>query len=562
MILKKKHPNSLKSIFRYLLQYFLPFIIISIIVNLFSLVNIYQRELEKMNYDLNTSANKFANYIDQIERFAFDISINDNIQNLLLEGKNSFLTSYAQSNAFDNFIGLNRYNDLSITHLKIMLPSRHNILYVGNHATRAYEFDTTFSENPDYSVWILSGETTYYGRTSNSYNIISYYQKIYDLSSNRYIGLIRIDIDETALKNHYISSSYDTVQELYIQQEDDYISLSATPNQQEYYLSKHTKKITTQIGEFFLLSSKFDVSKLLFENSLIIPLILFTVLFIVLFLFVAYRFLHLVIAPIYSLNETIHRMSFDEPIAKLNPETNNIEIKLIYESVNQLVDTLNEYIETNKEILYQEQLAKTLYFQSQINPHFLYNTLDTIRFIALKNKDKEVANELYHLSCIYRYYLNHGDAFVPIREELELIDLYMEIQKKRFLNRFIYKQEISPEIHNIFLPKLLLQPLIENAVQHGFTDQEENCRITLSIKHKQDKLLIRIADNGCGIEKDMINKIKNNELFQQNSFAIANIKKRLELYYGNNASISFKSKKGYGTLVTITISHVGDESKI
>ena len=172
-----------------------------------------------------------------------------------------------------------------------------------------------------------------------------------------------------------------------------------------------------------------------------------------------------------------------------------------------------------------------------------------------------MANGLYHLSCIYRYYLNHGDAFVPVKEEVELINIYMEIQEKRFFNRFIYRLDLSPEAADIPLPKLLLQPLIENAIQHGFSDQEENCRITLSIKLRYNSLFIRIADNGCGIEKDILSKIENDELLYQNSFAIINIKKRLALYYGKDASIHFMSKIGYGTLVSISIKNVTKNRK-
>ena len=157
-------------------------------------------------------------------------------------------------------------------------------------------------------------------------------------------------------------------------------------------------------------------------------------------------------------------------------------VRLFEKPFDSLLDEADEAFQNKYKAENMRTKAEMHALQSQINPHFLYNTLDTLRWIALKNKDKEVADEIYHLSNLYRYYLNHEDVFVPVQEEVKLIETYMSIQHLRFHDKFDFRVNLETDAEGFMIPKLLLQPLIENSIQHGFPDKEESCMIILSVK--------------------------------------------------------------------------------
>lgn len=548
--------SLIQSVLRYLMQFFIPLIAVTFILNLFAFRIIYQREMDKKRYEVAASASALSNYIDQVESLAFDISINSHMQDLLLSNSSPYISALLQSRAFDSMIGLNRYHNLNIIHISIMTPERNPMLSVGYNQTEPFAEDVPFSLSPDYSKWSYSGSTTYYNQSKKPYTILSYYQKVFGLASNRYIGIVRVDIDEKTLREIYRGTGFPVLRELYLTNQDgEKLLVSQETAGDSDFLSdlSHLKEVTAGVNENFTFSEKFDLWQLVRNNNFVLPLAVFAGIFAVLFVILSYRFLHLVVSPIYKLNETIQNLDPDAPLLKLELKEGSREMKVIYNGFNQLVESLNRYIGKNREIMHQEELARTLYFQSQINPHFLYNTLDTIRWIALKNKDREAAGEIYNLSNIYRYYLNHGNAFVTLREEINLINTYMAIQNLRFYDKFDFRQTIEKAAEGFLIPKLLLQPLIENSVQHAFGDREEDCIILFSARFQKDGLLIRIFDNGCGMPKELLAQIRTGSFPLQDSFAIANIQKRLELYYGGRASLSFIGRERKGTLIKIKL---------
>lgn len=541
------------SVTRYFLQFFVPLIIVTIVLNIFALKIIHQRELDKMSYEVDSASAALNNYLEQIESFAFDISINSKIQEMLITNVSPYISAQAQAQAFNTILGLNRYYDLNIVHISVMTPEQRNILSVGYTQTEPYPYDTSFAGNEAYSDWVFSGATKYYTLADKTYHIVSYYQKVYHLTSKKCIGIVRIDVAERNLRDIYLGTGSGIFRQLYLKERGGSLVRVVAESAGENVMSTGLDEITVDVNDKFLLTEKFDPVKLLQENNFILPLIIFAAIFALLFIILSYRFLHLVVSPMYKLNESIQSMDSDAPLSRLELKKGNREMKVIYNGFNQLVDSLNEYIEKNREIMRQEQLAKTLYFQSQINPHFLYNTLDTLRWIALKNKDKEVADEIYHLSNLYRYYLNHEDVFVPVQEEVKLIETYMSIQHLRFHDKFDFRVNLETDAEGFMIPKLLLQPLIENSIQHGFPDKEESCMIILSVKKRHGALMIRLLDNGSGMDRETVEKINTVGFTRDDSFAIANIKKRLELYYGSQAGIRFRSRLGKGTFVKIKV---------
>lgn len=202
--------------------------------------------------------------------------------------------------------------------------------------------------------------------------------------------------------------------------------------------------------------------------------------------------------------------------------------------------------------------------QNQINPHFLYNTLDSIRSRALMDGQKEIARMTEILSRFFRYCISNNDNLVRIREELRHIEDYYYIQKYRFEERFNMEIKIEDDdIYDLYLPKMTLQPLVENAMIHGLEKSEEKGVIRISMMRADEKLIIVISDNGVGMSQDKLirlNERMKNQLLDtgrsdegHNGIALSNVNSRLKITFGEENGIHYRSMEGEGTDAVITM---------
>lgn len=208
----------------------------------------------------------------------------------------------------------------------------------------------------------------------------------------------------------------------------------------------------------------------------------------------------------------------------------------------------------------QQQRMEFKMLTSQINPHFLYNTLETIRMRSIKAGCLEVANAIKLLGKSMRYVLqNTATSFTTLEKELDYINTYLAIQKLRFHDRVNYSLKIRTHIeldeYSIF--PLLLQPVVENAILHGLEDVEEHGHIIIHIQIREDKLHIVIFDNGCGMTLEEIDRMqqnmRNHPEESSKSIGLYNIYHRIQLYYGDTYGIRVQSKLRFGTAVTLVL---------
>lgn len=207
----------------------------------------------------------------------------------------------------------------------------------------------------------------------------------------------------------------------------------------------------------------------------------------------------------------------------------------------------------------QQQKMEFKMLSSQINPHFLYNTLETIRMRSIKAGCLEVANAVKLLGKSMRYVLQNTSTFTTLKKELDYIQTYLAIQKLRFHDRVNYslciRTPIDPDAYAIF--PLLLQPVVENAVLHGLEEVEEHGHIIIHILTKGEHLHIIIFDNGCGMTPEEIHKMRqtmcNHPQDSSKSIGLYNIYHRIQLYYGDTYGIRIQSKPGLGTAVTLIL---------
>lgn len=231
----------------------------------------------------------------------------------------------------------------------------------------------------------------------------------------------------------------------------------------------------------------------------------------------------------------------------------------------------NEYIErTNLEMTvseqkYQLRIMEILALQSQINPHFLFNTLEVIKWesIGLTHSENVVSQMLEDLADILRYALSEPDEFVTLKEEILISQSYVKILQYRYVEKFDVQWIYDEDILNLFVPKLIFQPLIENSVYHGIKESPDFCRIRIRVRKKERGLEFRITDNGVGMSKERLEEVRRKLLEEHytDSIGLYNIYKRLQLLYQEFCVLKIYSRENVGTSILIRIQGFLEEGK-
>ncbi len=219
------------------------------------------------------------------------------------------------------------------------------------------------------------------------------------------------------------------------------------------------------------------------------------------------------------------------------------------------VELLQQQLQSNED--------KLNALQSQINPHFLYNTLEMIREMALEHDDAELSRMISSLSLMFRYSMDFSNTVVPLEHELAQVRRYMRLQQNRFPDRFelnIIRECDEDDFQNVTIPKFSVQPLVENAVMHGFHNMRTGCVLNLRMSVFGDTFKIAVEDNGKGIDPEEVQKMNQTIRFGKterdegsvhNGIGLHNIYSRLRLYFGEQVSMYVYSSVGIGTIVTI-----------
>ena len=231
------------------------------------------------------------------------------------------------------------------------------------------------------------------------------------------------------------------------------------------------------------------------------------------------------------------------------------EIGSLTTSFNVMTHRIQELMEQN--IREQEAKSKSELkaLQSQINPHFLYNTLDSIIWMAEGKKNEEVVLMTASLARLLRQSISNEDEVISIGQEIEYARGYLTIQKMRYKDKMEFRIDVEPSILNIRLIKLVLQPIIENAIYHGLKYKESKGLLLVKGFLKDGNAVIQVIDDGVGMEPEVLEHIfeKHKVNYRSNGVGVYNVQKRLQLYYGSEYGITYESEKGKGTTATITI---------
>lgn len=234
------------------------------------------------------------------------------------------------------------------------------------------------------------------------------------------------------------------------------------------------------------------------------------------------------------------------------------EVKILSDSLNIMIEKLSDLIDTVKVEQNNLRDAELKLLQAQINPHFLYNTLDAIMWLAEADQKREVIDMVGSLSDYFRTSLSKGNDLITIEEEILHIKSYLEIQQFRYKDILDYNIFIDGDLRHYRIPKITLQPLVENALYHGIKNKRGKGIITISGKRIEDKIYLSVSDNGQGMTKQRLYEINTGICQEENKgqtqfYGLYNVNERLQLYYGKNFGLQIKSEHKEGTEVIVVM---------
>lgn len=242
------------------------------------------------------------------------------------------------------------------------------------------------------------------------------------------------------------------------------------------------------------------------------------------------------------------------------PSPSHNEVSLLYRTYIKMIRRIRELIDENyaKQLLLRETELKAL--QAQINPHFLYNTLESVNWLAKLNKQDKISEMVEALAFLLRNAVNLQEQLIPLERELDIVHSYVTIQKTRFEERLNFELDLEEGVETALIPKLTLQPLVENAIHYALEPRIEPCHIIIRVRRKGSTLEICVEDDGPGMTSDFIARLHSGKVKTRGQgIGLANIEERIQLTFGQAWGVRLESGPGQGTAVHVCIPYVKGE---
>ena len=400
-------------------------------------------------------------------------------------------------------------------------------------------------------------------------NYISFIRVINDINTQEPIGVMIINIDEDSFFDLGVNLENDLSTKLLIKYDEN--KFIANPNNTEILnklekeinycieneaITKKVEKTNYMISSVLLENINWSIvsvssySRLLEQNEYVKYILLYFILvnFILIFIggMVISKF---ITGPINKLCESMNDVG-DGNLNRVNIKTYNDEIGQMKDRYNYLIIEIQELMKKIKDNEEKKRQIELDLLMSQIKPHFLYNTLDSINSLALSGENKKIYKMIKSLGKFYRVSLNEGNSLITIKEEINTIRNYLIIQEIRYKDLLEVEYNLDDSCNDYKIIKLVLQPLVENSIYHGIRNKNEKGKISISTYEDNENVFLTVEDNGAGIDKEKIRDIYNNKGI---GVGLRVTKERLRIFYGEKFKFIVESKVNIGTKITIKI---------
>lgn len=425
-----------------------------------------------------------------------------------------------------------------------------------NSAMVASEFSLDFKKDYDYETYLLIVENKTLDESKlgemlkEANRIVDGLEELTDSKENRnrlasakkYLNNLQI-YKERIEQNLKDGNKYENNIEIW---ENDVQIVTAlmreTIFQYIYYEIKDIQKARTEYQDFFMQMIRFSII------AFALILILIT--------FLSYYIPLSITHPIRKLSEVTDQVAKGDLTVRSDVRS-GAEVSVLNDSLNTMIDKINELLEQVKTEQGRLRKAEFELLQSQINPHFLYNTLDTIVWLAEAGEQKKVVDMVGSLSDFFRTSLNQGKDMVSVKEELQHSRSYLEIQQVRYQDILQYEIQVPDPLFCYLIPKITIQPLVENALYHGIKNKRGIGKIMITGKREKDYFVLIVEDNGAGMSRERLEAVREgmNQKSQteKDIYALYNVNERIRLNFGQKYGLSIDSILGEGTTVQVML---------
>lgn len=435
-------------------------------------------------------------------------------------------------------------------------------------STEVYPSSSNFEgvESRKTSFWMTSQKISTADK-NKTIPVLMRIQKFYSYNSGQLLGYIEIAIPELSIASIYNTHSSDSSNHVCIvsaqgivQSTDGFYPMySMYPHFEErmktdmagYHFIKN--KITFykyfQKLDWYMISETGSGVFLQPIYTLIFISILIAVCGVVICTISSHKIAQTITYPLYKLVQHIQKVIQGkwEPVPQVSDQN---EISFLFNNFNDMLTAQANLTENLvKEQKMKQKLSLDL-LQQQVNPHFLYNTLDNICSLAELHENETLINVVMNLSKFYRETLSRGSFFVTVEDELSITSAYLNIMHIRYYNKFQFTISCPDSLKNDPCLKLLLQPIVENCIVHGFTEITDMGVISIRVTEEKDTIMFSVCDNGVGITENRIQEIWGK---QADNFGLKNVDQRIKLYYGENYGLTIKQNESGGCTVTVRI---------
>ncbi len=431
-----------------------------------------------------------------------------------------------------------------------------------NSTVVASEFSLDFKKDFDYETYLVIvgnktiEESTLREMLSDAGRIVTGLDKLTNSKENsdrlksakKYLSNLTIYIDRIE-QNLQEGNKYEDNIEIWEHDVQIVTSLlRETIFQYIYYEVKDIQEARTEYQNFFMVMIRFSI--IAFAAILILIVLL------------SYYIPLSITRPIRKLSEVTDQVAKGDLTVRSDIRT-GAEVGMLSDSLNTMIDKINELLEQVKKEQIRLRKAEFELLQSQINPHFLYNTLDTIVWLAEAGEQKKVVKMVGSLSEFFRTSLNQGKDIISIKEELQHVRSYLEIQQVRYQDILQYDIQVEEELYKYLIPKITIQPLVENALYHGIKNKRGAGKIIISGRQEEDHFSILIEDNGIGISKERLSQVragvKNKVSTGKDIYGLYNVNERIHLNFGEKYGIIIESTYGEGTVVSVILPYMQEQ---
>ncbi|SHJ65436.1 two-component system, sensor histidine kinase YesM [Dethiosulfatibacter aminovorans DSM 17477] len=340
--------------------------------------------------------------------------------------------------------------------------------------------------------------------------------------------------------------------QLIVDSKDGYVSTMEEDRVKDYIISTSDYSGWKVVGAVYV--DELNPYERVTKQIYILLIGLSLVLAILISVIISRRFLH----PIKDLNDGMNRFKYGDLDTVVDIKEEN-EFGELADTFNDMTGRIKNLVERNKQSEKAKRKFELKSLQSQINPHFLYNTLDSIVWMAEAEMNREVVEMTDSLAKLFRIIINRGDEFVTVAQEIEHIESYLKIQKLRYGEKLNYEIKADPSLLSLRIVKIIIQPIVENAIYHGIKKLATPGMIWIRLTDKDEYMEIIIQDNGVGMDEETVRKLlepgeKGGS--GKGGIGVLNVDQRIKLHYGDEYGIDIESEEFEGTKITMKLPKV------